>query len=304
MITYNHEKFISQAIEGVLKQHTDFKIELIISDDCSKDETQSIIKKYAETNKSLIKPLYRDMNIGSMANFIETFSYCQGKYIALCEGDDFWTDPYKLQKQIDFLENPEHNDVIAVVTNSSVCDLKSNTINTSRMVIPPMNKEGIYTLSDFFKNNHQYPTLTVCFRNIDRTSLISNMTKLSNPFLGDWILWILLHLQGAFYFMNQVTAAYRINPTSLTHSVNVIKRWEADFVIRKRLKEMLPIKYHKYLRTNYNAYFKISMAYRKKKHFPRFLFYQFRAFLSNPMKYTHIILNIIQEKYYKGHPIS
>lgn len=110
MITYNHEKFISEAIEGVLMQKTTFPIELIIGEDCSTDTTRSICIDYQKKYPEIIKLQLPETNKGMMRNFIENMQAATGKYIALCEGDDYWTDPYKLQKQVDFLEaNPEYS---------------------------------------------------------------------------------------------------------------------------------------------------------------------------------------------------
>ena len=107
MITYNHEEFICEAIEGVLMQKTNFPIELIIGEDCSTDNTRKIVLEYAEKHPDIICPLLPESNLGMMKNFIQTMEAARGKYIALCEGDDYWTDPYKLQKQVDFLEANE-----------------------------------------------------------------------------------------------------------------------------------------------------------------------------------------------------
>lgn len=107
MITYNHEDFIKQAIEGVLMQQTDFNVEFIISNDCSNDNTHVVIEKLIASNRNKnINFLYHNQseNLGMMSNFIFALEKCQGKYIALCEGDDYWIDSLKLQKQIDFLE--------------------------------------------------------------------------------------------------------------------------------------------------------------------------------------------------------
>ena len=101
-ITYNHEQFIAQAIESWLMQKTSFEIEIIIGEDCSTDNTRAIIEKYRKLHPDLIKLIISESNVGMMPNFIRTLAACRGKYIALCEGDDYWTDPYKLQKQVDF----------------------------------------------------------------------------------------------------------------------------------------------------------------------------------------------------------
>ena len=290
MITYNHENYIKETIEGVLMQKTNFPIELIIGEDCSTDNTRKIVLEYADKYPNIIRPLLPEKNLGMMNNFIETMQTATGKYIALCEGDDYWTDPYKLQKQVDFLEANEK--VMAVSTNSSVCDLNGNTIQSEKVVIPPDNKEGIYNLHDFFDKNFQYSTNTVVFRNLNMDFLTKEIQRMSNPFLGDWILWVLIHMRGDFYFLNDVTAAYRINPNSITHTVNAVKRWEWDFLIRRHLIEILPKEYHVYLKDNWYPYFKLGMAHRKQGNYTKLFYYFIRAFLYNPVLFSKNLKSI------------
>ena len=108
MITYNHESYIHQAIEGVLTQNTTFPYKLVIGEDYSADGTRKICQEYANLYPDKIDLLPSSSNLGMQRNFSRTLNVCTGKYIALCEGDDYWTDPMKLQKQIDILENENH----------------------------------------------------------------------------------------------------------------------------------------------------------------------------------------------------
>src|SRR4030042_773776 len=109
LCTYNHESFIAQAIEGVIMQKTNFKFRLYIGEDASTDNTKNIVIKYAQNYPGIIFPIFHEKNIGPSENSRILFSKCTSKYIALLDGDDYWTDPYKLQKQVDFLEgNPEY----------------------------------------------------------------------------------------------------------------------------------------------------------------------------------------------------
>ena len=106
MITYGHEAFIEEAIKGVLMQETEFEFELIISNDCSLDATDSIIKKIIDTHPkgAIINYTSHEKNIGMMPNFIYALQRCRGKYVAVCEGDDYWTAPLKLHRQVAILE--------------------------------------------------------------------------------------------------------------------------------------------------------------------------------------------------------
>ena len=108
MIAYKHEAYIAQAIESILSQQVDFPIELVIGDDCSPDGTAAICERYAAQD-ARVRLLPRDRNLGVMPNFSRTLSACTGTYIAVCEGDDYWTDPHKLRKQVQFLDaHPDH----------------------------------------------------------------------------------------------------------------------------------------------------------------------------------------------------
>jgi glycosyltransferase involved in cell wall biosynthesis len=108
-ITYNHEPYIGQALNGFLMQKTNFNVEILIGEDCSTDSTKVVIEEYCRKYPGKIKLITYEHNVGSIKNHINTMRHASGKYIAMCDGDDFWTDPLKLQKQVDFLEsNPEY----------------------------------------------------------------------------------------------------------------------------------------------------------------------------------------------------
>ena len=108
IITYNHVRFIAQAIESVLLQEVDFPVEIIIGDDCSTDGTRELVKAYAEKYPNVIRALLPAHNLGMGKNFRALYTACNGEFIALMDGDDYWSDPRKLQKQVAFMEhNPE-----------------------------------------------------------------------------------------------------------------------------------------------------------------------------------------------------
>ncbi len=104
MLAYKHERYIAQAIEGVLAQKCDFRIELVVGEDCSPDATRSIIERYQAEHRATIRLITGDKNVGAVANFYRTLEYCRGRFIAFCEGDDYWTDESKLRLQVEALE--------------------------------------------------------------------------------------------------------------------------------------------------------------------------------------------------------
>ncbi|HEU0226098.1 MAG TPA: glycosyltransferase family 2 protein, partial [Arachidicoccus soli] len=160
MITYGHEKYIAQAISGVIIQQCNFPVEFIIADDHSPDNTEQVVSDFIK-NKTIpeniqIKYTRHAANKGMIENFKWALEQAQGKYIAICEGDDYWTDPLKLQKQVDFMEENEDCGVCGTFV-----DIMRGEIIEKR--IPPFTQEVFY-LNDLISNN-RLPTLTIVFRN-------------------------------------------------------------------------------------------------------------------------------------------
>jgi glycosyltransferase involved in cell wall biosynthesis len=183
MITFKHENYIAQAIEGVLMQKTNFEFELIICDDCSPGGTEEIVRSYIEKHPqgNRIKYFRHEVNIGMQPNGIFAAKQCNGKYIAICEGDDYWTDPLKLQKQVDFLEANEDFSVCG-----TYCDVLRNNGLEKRNT-----KDFIsFNYYEIIKKN-PIPTLTLCFRNF-----LINYDSLLNYRIGDIPLLLELTRQG------------------------------------------------------------------------------------------------------------
>ncbi len=155
MITYKHEAFIKQAIEGVLMQETNFEYHLIIADDCSPDNTEAIVRNIIATHPKghTIKYFRHEKNIGMQANGMFAGQQCKGKYIAICEGDDYWTDPLKLQKQVDFLEN-----------NSEFSLVGHWAVNSNNKTIGVFDKED-FAFEDIYFRSLSIPTASIVFRN-------------------------------------------------------------------------------------------------------------------------------------------
>jgi len=215
MITYNHEKFISQAMESVLSQEADFPIDLVIGEDCTTDNTRSIIKDYIGRFPGRIRLLAHDKNIGMNANFAATLEACRGEYIALLEGDDFWTDNTKIARQVHFLDqhtdcaNRFHNvRVIADDPRSSVQGYYSQADGTKLMCAPDMPSR--FGQGEFLKRN-VIPTCSVMFRKSSMGELPSWFHKLS---MGDQPLHILCTQHGASAYLPDVMGVYRLHGQS------------------------------------------------------------------------------------------
>lgn len=201
MITYGHEKYIRQAIEGVLMQQGDFDLELVIANDCSPDNTDAVVQDVLShhPNAHWIRYVKHEKNIGMMPNFIFALQQATGKYIALCEGDDYWTDPYKLQKQVDFLEaNPDY-----VLSFHKVKILKTNGELVDDFITKvPENYETQETLARLGNYIH---TPSVVFRNVIKEYPF----EFSLSPVGDYFLYIMLSEHGKLKYLEEEMAVYR-----------------------------------------------------------------------------------------------
>jgi glycosyltransferase involved in cell wall biosynthesis len=203
ILTYNQEKFIAQTIESVLMQKTDFSYQLVIGEDCSNDKTRIICEKYACDNGDKIKLLPSpDRNTGLIKNYIRTIKECDGKYIAICDGDDYWIDENKLQKQVDYLDS--HPDFSIVY-----CKVKELFPNGETKEPLDFERKQNAGFEDLIFDNF-IPSVSVLFRNIQKESLFPNWIY-KFPY-GDWptYLWT-IYKGGKIFFLDEVTAVYRMN---------------------------------------------------------------------------------------------
>lgn len=205
MITYNHENYIEKAIDAVLNQKTTFEIELIIANDNSPDSTDEIIKKIISEHPNGAKIIYlkNDTNIGMMPNFIEALKSCNGKYIALCEGDDYWTSDLKLQKQVDFLES---NNDFSICFHKVGIDKNGELIED--YITNKVNQKT--TIYDLAKGNYIH-TCSVVYRN----HLFDSFPEYFyvSP-IGDYFLHLLNSQYGNIYYIDEKMANYRVHDTS------------------------------------------------------------------------------------------
>jgi len=235
MITYNHENYIAQAIKSVLLQKTSFDYDIIIGEDCSTDNTRNVVLEYAEKNPDKFKLLLNKQNIGPVANQLATLQACTGKYVALCEGDDYWTDPYKLQKQVDFLEaNPEYG---LVHTNYSMLLEENNEITSKRLD----NNDNLYhdiSFSQLLLGN-LIGTLTVCFKKNILKKFSLDYTRFK---MGDYPLWLEFAYHSKIGFIDDNTGVYRVKSNSASNS----KDKNSEFQFFKNIIEIVDFYSSKY----------------------------------------------------------
>ena len=235
MITYGHEKYIEEATRGVFLQKTNFPLELIISNDKSPDSTDEIVKniiKSAPENIS-VKYIQHQKNIGMLPNFISTLKMAEGKYIAVCEGDDYWTDENKLQKQIDFLEKNED----FTLTFHNVFIRNGETLRADLDYEKRLSSKDIYTIDDLSKGNFIH-TLSVVFRNME----IEFPEWYFSSFLGDYPIWLWLSKKGKIKYFPEKMGVYRENVGVWSGKSQEEREFKTMLVLRNLIPdfEMLP----------------------------------------------------------------
>lgn len=212
MITYGHESFIEEAINGVLMQECNFEIELIIANDCSPDKTDEVIQHILKTHPraSRINYIKHEKNIGMMPNFIYAMQKAKGKYIALCEGDDYWTDSYKLQKQFNILENnPEYKFCI-----SNIDFFNQSTFEFERSILNTIKKPLYFNIEKFLINKAFMAPCTwfgtkECF-------FFTSLDEIETD--GSFAIFMDILQNTKVYFLDESTAVYRILQESASNS--------------------------------------------------------------------------------------
>lgn len=261
-ITYNHAPYIRQCLDGMLMQKTNFDFEIIINDDCSTDGTTEIIREYAEKYPNIIKPIYHEENQyqkgvrGMFNKFV--FPKAQGKYIALCEGDDYWTDPLKLQKQVDFLEN--HNEYSMSHTAFVFYNQKLGVFENYT------NREYIKEITNIdILSSYRIQTCSVVFR----AELLKQLYKEDSFlyfsgyfFMGDTQLWYGLAQKGKIHYLSDKTCVYRKVENSACRQINKVKAFRFNL-------SSLELRYYLCKRDNIDNSFskKIRLKYSKYLYF-------------------------------------
>lgn len=229
-ITYNHEPYIRQCLEGFVMQKTNFRFEAIVHDDASTDGTAVIVKEYAEKYPDIIKPIFETENQyskhdGSLSRIMDEHTH--GKYVAICEGDDYWIDPLKLQKQVDFLEaNPEYS----MSHTGYTCYYQGLNIYEQTYNVSARNlriAENTNNLIPFILDSNKYriQTCSVVIRNNSKKEVNQQLAKIEGLFLmGDTQLWCFLNKVGKIHFLPEETCVYRINEGSVCRPTDVIKQ--------------------------------------------------------------------------------
>ena len=222
-LVYNHEPYLRECLEGFVMQQTDFPFVAIVHDDASTDHSADIIREYAAKYPDIIHPIYETENQwrkadGSLRKIMNDAIEATGApYIAMCEGDDYWTDPHKLQKQVDFLEKNE--DYVLVHTDKYV-EFGADGVRCTC----PHSSEG-ENVNSLLKAN-TIATCTTLYRVATYhkiSELLSSICRNNYLPMGDYPLWLLLAEYGKIAFLPDFTAVYRVLSESASHTRNVKK---------------------------------------------------------------------------------
>lgn len=212
-LAFNQEKYIRQCLEGFVSQETDFPFVAIVHDDASTDGTADVIREYESRYPDIILPIYETENQyskhdGSLRDIMQKAVDSTGaKYIAFCEGDDYWTDTHKLQKQVDLMEARPH---ISICCHHVLCHhIETGKTDSDYFVC----KEGEFSTADLAKENF-IQTLSVMMRNDHR--IFDTYQKIDSKVIGDYALWFCATLFGSIYKMPDKMAVYRLGSGSFS----------------------------------------------------------------------------------------
>lgn len=246
-MVYNHGPYLRQCLDGFVKQQTSFRFEAIVHDDASTDDSASIIREYAEKYPEIIKPLYEEKNLYSVDKHElhrKMDEACIGKYVATCEGDDYWIDPLKLQKQVDFMEShPDCSMCITAYYNKYGEELVERRVYNEDV--------EICSMEDIIRQNGSFfSTASIVYR---RECFTEYPEWTKNAPVGDIPMLLVLAARGNVAYINEIMNVYRRNSTNswsqrisknvsylVQHRVRLNKMWE-DY------DEWTSRKYHKYI---------------------------------------------------------
>jgi glycosyltransferase involved in cell wall biosynthesis len=215
MPTYNHEAYIAQAVTSALSQQTNFPFEVVVGEDCSTDGTRKILFELQQAHSQTLRVLLHERNIGGPRNVAAIFAACRGQYVAMLEGDDYWTHPLKLQKQVDLLDaHPEW----------AICFHPTRVVQEDSSqpahFYPESWSQEVATIEDLFRGNFM-STCSVVFRN----RLFGEIPAWHSEIIpGDWALHILNADRGQIGYLNAVLADYRVHSRGMWSNKDRIAR--------------------------------------------------------------------------------
>ena len=280
IVTYNQGPFIGKAIESALAQQVTFPFEILVGDDFSPDNTRAVVQSYADRYPELVKPVFHSRNLGQngLFNAIETYRQAKGEYIASFDGDDYWTDPLKLQKQVDFLD--AHPDFVACYHNALV----TYEDGSPSHVLNPPDQGPVTTIDDLIGEEEIWfmATSSVLFRHVLHTYPAWFMRSVS----GDIPRYVLLAKHGKIGYLPDVMSVYRKNSggTSFTDKYTDARFLRNRIDMYAGINESTDYQYDRPLKRNIARYYRMmldSEQYRDR-HYPRSLLAMKYLWLARP----------------------
>jgi glycosyltransferase involved in cell wall biosynthesis len=246
LITYNHEKYIREAIESVLMQHINYDVEVIVADDCSTDETLDIIKLYESKTLFAFRYFQQQENIGLVKNYQRAFAAASSEYVAVLEGDDYWTDPYRLQKHIDFLDTHfecvmTYNRNVSYLQESKMFQVDNENLNTNNKYITVKNLASGNCIGNFSTCVYRKTVLD----KIDPT--IFNMN------IADWMVNLAVAQYGLICQLGEIMSVYRVHNNGEWSKMNRLMRLKMEYDCAES--------YNKYFELKYNVEFLSLQSY-------------------------------------------
>jgi glycosyltransferase involved in cell wall biosynthesis len=246
-MTYNHGRFIAQALESALMQETDFPYEIVVSEDCSTDSTREIVQRYHQRFPDKIRLILSERNIASNAVVVRGIEAAKGQYVALLDGDDYWISPAKLQKQSEFLDS--HEECAICFHNATV--MHDNGSEEPRLWTPAGQAE-ITTLGDLWLGNY-IATCSTMFRR----GAIERLPAWYDSFfpITDWPLHILNAEHGKIGYINEIMGVYRYHSGGYYSALKESEKLQETLKFYRRINACLQFKYDTLVRTAISKYF-------------------------------------------------
>ena len=293
MLTYNQENLIGQTIESIMLQETNFSYQLVIGEDFSCDSTRQICENFAGKYSDKVKLLPSDKRLGLINNFMRTIKECDGKYIAVCDGDDYWIDPYKLQKQYDFMESHPDYAVVYTGIRNLYPSGEFRDKEWSDIKFPRYFEELIF--ANFI------PSVTAFYRNINTEEKWPEWI-IDFPY-GDWPVYLWLTRKGEkIGYLDEITGVYRkeigvseqlkkVSSDIAKVNLGIVKCiYQDDYFHPKREVIFKSLTRHKY---------RLSGSYFREGQFQQSLKIAFPMFFREPLKVTRMLLYLLKRSFEK-----
>lgn len=295
LITYNQEGFISQAINSMLMQQVNFDYEIVIGEDCSTDNTRDIVIGFQKRYPERIRLLLPERNLGASRNRVQTLRACRGEYVALLDGDDYWTSPHKLQRQVDFLDShPE----CAICFHDLIMFFEDGSREPRNYCSADLKE--VLTIEDLVVKSYILP-VSAMFRN---GLVYEKPEEFRKLIIGDWPRFVLIAQYGKVGYINEVMGAYRVHSGGAftrgggwSSVNNRIRMDTAEIECYEAINEYFGHKYYDLIRSEI-AHFSYSLAraYSQQGNWKSMRRYLLKGFFAQPFNdkpFSFLVKNLL-----------